>query len=210
LTAEFFGERVYELTPESIDTHELVWERYVNDWLRTSASAYWYKAERLITFVPDDSTLLGLTFVNQGEVRAKGLGLEAQMRIRGEARALVSYSLQSTVDQDTGAQLPNSPRHIAKARISLRGPTAQSFVSVEGQYLSSRGTLSGAEVSPAATVNVTLVQPLGPSWELTGSVRNIFDNQYLDPVSIQHLQEAIAQNGRTARIGLRWTLWTHQ
>jgi iron complex outermembrane receptor protein len=209
LTTEFFGERVNDLTPESIDTHELVWERYVNDWLRTSISTYWYKAEQLITFVPDESAFLGLTFANQGEVRAKGLELEAQMRIRGEARALVSYSLQSAVDQETLARLPNSPRHIAKARISFPGPMAQSFVSVEGQYLSSRDTLAGSKVSPAAIVNLTMVQPLGRSWELTGGVRNFFNARYLDPVSSQHRQDAIAQNGRTARIGLRWRLWTN-
>jgi iron complex outermembrane receptor protein len=208
-TTEFFGERVNDLRPESIDTHELVWERYVNDWLRTSMSTYWYTAERLIILVPDDSAFLGLAFVNQGEVRAKGLELEAQMRIRGEARALVSYSLQSAVNQDTLARLPNSPRHIAKARVSVPGPTAQSFVSVEGQYLSSRGTLAGSTVSAAAIVNVTMVQPLGPSWELTGGVRNIFGAGYSDPVSSQHVQDAISQNGRTARIGLRWSLWTN-
>ena len=205
----FFGERVNDLRPESIDTHELVWERYVNDWLRTSVSTYWYKAERLITLVPDDSAFLGLTFVNQGEVRAKGLELEAQMRLRGESRALVSYALQSAVEQETLARLPNSPRHIAKARISVPGPTDRSFVSVEGQYLSSRGTLAGSKVSAAAIVNVTMVQPLGRSWELSGSVRNIFDARYSDPVSTQHLQDAIVQNGRTARIGLRWKLWTN-
>ena len=209
LTTEFFGERVNDLRPESIDTHELVWERYVNDWLRTSVSTYWYKAERLITFVPDDSAFLGLAFVNQGEVRAKGLELEAQMRLRGESRALVSYALQSAVEQETLARLPNSPRHIAKARISFPGPTDQSFVSVEGQYLSSRGTLAGPKVSAAATVNVTMIQPLGRSWELSGSVRNIFDARYSDPVSTQHRQDAISQNGRTARIGLRWRLWTN-
>jgi outer membrane receptor protein involved in Fe transport len=38
-------------------------------------------------------------------------------------------------------------------------------------------------------------------------VRNLFDAEYSDPVSGQHRQEAIQQNGRTARIGLRWTLW---
>jgi iron complex outermembrane receptor protein len=209
LTAEFFGEGVKDLRPESIDTHELVWERYVNDWLRTSVSTYWYKAERLITLVPDDSAFLGLAFVNQGEVRAKGLELEGQMRLRGESRVLVSYALQSPVEQETLTRLPNSPKHIAKARISLPGPTARSFVSVEGQYLSSRGTLAGATVSAAATVDVTLVQPLGPSWELSGSVRNIFDARYSDPVSSQHRQDAISQNGRTARIGLRWRLWTN-
>lgn len=97
---------------------------------------------------------------------------------------------------------------MAKARISLPGPTNQSFVSVEGQHLGSRATLMGSKVSAAATVNVTLVQPLGRSWELSGGVQNIFDAQYSDPVSSQHRQDAIAQNGRTARIGLRWRLWT--
>ena len=38
-------------------------------------------------------------------------------------------------------------------------------------------------------------------------MRNLFNNKYLDPVSAQHEQEAIAQNGRTARIGLTWKLW---
>ncbi len=206
LTSEYFGERVSDLRPESIDTHELVWERYVNDWLRTSVSTYWYKVEQLITLAPDDSAFLGIAFVNHGEVRAKGLELEAQMRLGGEARALMSYALQSAIDQETHDRLPNSPRHMTKARISLRGPTRLSVVSVEGQHLSSRQTLAGLTVSAAATVNVSMIQPLGPAWELFGSVRNIFDAEYADPASSQHRQDSIPQNGRTARIGLRWKI----
>jgi outer membrane receptor for ferrienterochelin and colicins len=205
----FFGPGVDKLRPESIDTHELVWERYANDWLRTSVSTYWYKAKRMIVLVPDDEAFLGLTFVNQGEVRAKGLELEAQMRLKGESRALVSYALQSAVQQETLAGLPNSPRHIAKGRISVPGPTPRSFISIEGQYLSSRETLAGSKVSAAAIFNLSVVQPLGRSAELYGSVRNIFDAQYSDPVSAQHLQDSILQNGRTARIGLRWKLWSN-
>jgi outer membrane receptor for ferrienterochelin and colicins len=211
----YFGDRVYGLRPESIDTHEFVWERYVNDRLRTSVSSYWYKADRLINFALDDSTFLGVTFVNQGQVRAKGLELEAQLRLRGESRALVSYALQSAVDQQTHDELPNSPRHVAKGRISLPGPTARSFVSLEGQYMSSRatlarpgadGTLVAGRVSGAATANVTVVQPLGRTWELSGGIRNLFDNKYADPVSDQHVQDAVEQNGRTARIGLTWRI----
>jgi len=207
LNAVYFGDRVRSLRPESIDTHEVVWERYVNDRLRTSVSTYWYKADRLITTTLDDSTLLGVSFINQGQVRAKGLEIEAQMRFTGELRALVSYALQSAVDQQTHLELPNSSRHVAKARISLPGPTPRSFVSVEGRYLSRRTTLAGSEVAAAATVNLHVVQPLGRAWELFGGVRNLFDAEYSDPVSGQHRQEAIQQNGRTARIGLRWTLW---
>jgi len=209
LTAEYFGEGVNDLRPEAIDTHELVWERYVNDWLRTSVSTYWYKAEQLITLVPDDAAFLGITYVNQGSVRAKGLEVEAQMRLRGASRALVSYALQNAVQQGSLAGLPNSPRHIGKARISLPGPTKQSFVSIEGRYLRSRGTLAGFDVPAAATVNITMIQQLGRSWELSGSVRNIFDARYSVPVSSQHRQDTIPQNGRTVRIGLLWRLWAN-
>jgi iron complex outermembrane receptor protein len=207
LNVFYFGERVESLRPESIDTHELVWERYVNDWLRTSVSTYWYKADQLIALTVDDSAFLGVSYVNEGEVRAKGLELEAQMRLNGSSQALVSYALQSAVDRETHAGLANSPRHVVKARISLPGPTARSFVSVDGRYLSSRETTSGARVSAATAINVTLVQAIGASWELFGGVRNIFDARYEDPASSQHLQDAIPQNGRTARIGLRWRLW---
>jgi iron complex outermembrane receptor protein len=130
------------------------------------------------------------------------------MRLKGESRGVVSYALQNAVDQETHRRLPNSPRHVAIARISLPGPTAGSFVSVEGQYLSSRTTLAGSKVSAAATLNLTVIQPVGRTWELFGGLRNIFDAEYADPASSQHLQDTIPQNGRTARIGLRWKFWT--
>lgn len=204
LNTFYFGESVSTLRPEAINTHELVWERYVNDRLRTAVSTYWYKADRLITETPDPSTFLGTFFVNEGEVRAKGLELEAQLRLKGESRALVSYALQSAVDQQTHDDLSNSPRHVAKARISVPGPTRGSFVSIEGRFLSTRTTVIGSRVSAAANVNVHVIQPLGPSWEIFGGVRNVFDDEYSDPVSAQHRQDAIPQNGRTARIGVRW------
>jgi iron complex outermembrane receptor protein len=203
----YFGEGVNRLRPESISTHEFVWERYTRDTLRTSVSTYWYKADRLITLVPDDSAFFGGTFVNQGEVHAAGVELEAQLRLRRGAQAHFSYALQRTEDQDTQAELPNSPRHMAKARIAMPGPTRGSSFAAEGQYMSGRQTISGARLSPAATLNLNARQQLGRSWELTAAVRNLFDAQRSDPASSSHLQDSIPQNGRTARIGLTWTFW---
>lgn len=40
------------------------------------------------------------------------------------------------------------------------------------------------------------------------SVRNLFDAQFADPASDEHAVDAIQQNGRTARIGIRWKFWT--
>jgi iron complex outermembrane receptor protein len=126
----------------------------------------------------------------------------------------VSYAIQRAADHETGEELPNSPRHMAKGRISLPGPIRRSFISVEALYLSSRTTFPRPEtgnglytgkVGAAATANVNVVQPLGRDWEIRGGIRNLFDTKYLDPVSEQHLQEAVEQNGRTAHIGLTWT-----
>ncbi len=202
LTTFYFGESA--LRPESIDTHEFVWERYTNNWLRTSASAYWYKAEGLITLIADPSTRLGTAYVNEGEVRARGLEFEAQMRIRGGVQALTSYALQQVIDQDTRDALTNSPRHMLKARVSVNGPTDRSSIAGEALYFSSRTTLAGNTLSSATLVNLTMIQPIGRSFEVVGTVRNLFNEQYADPVSDLHLQDSIPQNGRTFLIGLRW------
>ena len=48
-----------------------------------------------------------------------------------------------------------------------------------------------------------MIKPLGRSFELFGTVRNLFDVDYAIPASDQHLQDTIPQNGRTFRVGLR-------
>jgi outer membrane receptor for ferrienterochelin and colicins len=203
----YFGARSQNLRPESIDTQELVWERYTNDWLRTSVSTYWYKAVGLITLVPDPSTLLGTAYVNQERVQAKGLELEAQMRLGAGLQGLASYALQRAEDVQTGAVLFNSPAQMAKLRLSVPGPSKRSFVSVELLSMSSRRTLGGNTLKPATTANVTMIVPAGNAFELVGVVANLFDVSYADPASATLQQDSIVQNGRTLRVGLRWRFW---
>jgi len=203
LNAYYFG--VPNLHPESIDTHEVVWERYTRNWLRTSISTYWYKAEGLITLTPDSSAFLGITYVNQGRVHARGLETEAQMRLMRGMQGLVSYALQGVTDQDTHETLTNSPRHMLKARATVHGPTAQSSISIEALHVSRRTTLARNSVPSATLANLTMIQPIGRSFELSATLRNLFNEQYSDPASDQNVQDAIAQNGRTVRVSLRWT-----
>ncbi len=206
LNTVYFGEGVTHLRPESIDTHELVWERYTGDWLRTSLSGYWYRANRLITQAPDDSTLLLTTYVNEGEVRARGLEFEAQMRLWKGWQATTSYALQRAIDRDTEVELPNSPRNMFKGRVTIPAWGPRSYVGIEGVYVGQRHTIRGLPVDGATTAHVTLTQPLTCSLTLVGTVRNLFDVAYSDPASSQHVQHVIPQNGRTARIGLRWSI----
>jgi outer membrane receptor for ferrienterochelin and colicins len=201
----YFGPSVASLRPESIDTHEVVWERYTADWLRTSVSSYWYKADNLITLraTDDPAAFLGVTYVNEGEVRAKGLEVEAQMRLWKGAEGHMSYALQEAIDQATGTTLPNSPRQMGKARVSapLFGPGSSLAVEVLG--IGRRQTISGNYAAAAATANVTLIKPLGQSLEFVGTIRNLFNVEYAVPASQEHVQDTIPQNGRTFRVGLR-------
>ncbi len=207
-TEYYFGAGVSSLRPETIDTHEVVWERYSGDWLRTSVSSYWYKAKELITLTStsDPDAFLGVTYVNEGEVRAKGLEFEAQMRLWHGAEGHMSYALQEATDQATGEILTNSPRQMGKSRVSasLFGPG--SSVAVEVLGIGRRQTVAGNTLGAATTANLTIIKPLGRSLELFGSVRNLFGLDYAVPASSEHVQDSIPQNGRTFRVGLKLRL----
>jgi iron complex outermembrane receptor protein len=203
LNTTIFGNSVLALRPETIDTHEFVWERYVNDWLRTSVSTYRYHANELITLVEDDANLIDTTYVNSGRVIAKGLELEAQARLRGRIQAMASYSLQQAQDVDQSMELPNSPRHLFKA--GATGPFAfgGSTISVQVLGMSGRQTVDGTRVGGAMTADATLNLPLTRAVVLSGSGYNLFDVQYDDPGSDVQRQELIPQYGRTLRVSLK-------
>lgn len=200
----YFGDQVELLEPEQIDTHEFVWERYTSDWLRTSVSGYWYKADRLITETLTDASFLGTTYVNAGEVRAKGLELESQMRLWKGAEGHLSYALQTATDQSTGLRLVNSPRQMLKGRISAPLLGADSSVALEVIAIGERLSVSRNHVPAATTANLTIIKPLGRSFELLGTVRNMFDVEYGDPASALHVQDTIPRNGRTVHVGFGW------
>ena len=201
----YFGERVLTLRPETIATHEVVWERYTADWLRTSVSSYWYNADRLITLIPDPTAFLGgSTYANEGEVRAKGLEFEAQFNGKGRLEGMLSYAVQKVTEAQGGGTLPNSPEHMLKVRGSVPLSTRGSSIAMETITIGPRMTLNGTTVPTATTANLTVVQPLNASFELFGTIRNLFDLAYADPASSALVQNVIYQNGRTFQVGLRW------
>jgi iron complex outermembrane receptor protein len=196
------GIRDVSLRPETIVTHELVWEQYLGKSLRTSMSAYSSNADRLISLITDDAG--ALTFVNHDGIRAQGLEFETEVRLKHGIQGVASYGRQRASDRNTRLPLTNSPGHLAKLRVSVPGPTPRSFVSTEVQYISSRRTLAARTVAPVTIANLTVIAPVGRSFELFAGMRNVFNQRGYDPGSEEHVQDAIQQNGRTVRLGLRW------
>jgi outer membrane receptor protein involved in Fe transport len=81
-----------------------------------------------------------------------------------------------------------------------------SSVALEVLGIGSRKTIAGNQLSATATTNLTITRSLGRSFELVGTVRNLFDVEYAIPASDSHVQDSIPQNGRTFRVGLRVTI----
>ena len=208
LNAVYFGDQVSLLRPESIDTHELVWERYVNGRVRTSASAYWYKADRLITNTLDDSTLLGVF------VRQPGSGACEGPRVRSpdasQGRSTDAGELRRSGRRGS-ADGPRAPQFAAARRQGTHQPAGADVPVVRVD----RGPVSQQPHHAGRPTGVRRGDPERPcrpaARTLTGSCSAVRKTssaiEYFDPVSGQHKQDAIEQNGRTARIGLSWKLW---
>ena len=83
----YYGTTPTDLQPEFVRTHEVVWEQYLGEWLRTSASTYRYTASQLITFqsIESDSLHGRFGFVNDGTIDASGVEIEGE--VRTEARS---------------------------------------------------------------------------------------------------------------------------
>jgi iron complex outermembrane receptor protein len=196
------GIRNPELRPETIATHELVWEQYIGKWMRTSVSGYTSDTDRLITLITGNDEVL--TFVNDGAVRAQGVEFESELQLARGVHALGSYSLQRATDKASRGRLTNSPSSLAQFRVSVPGPVQRSFLSSEIQYISDRRTLAGNTVAAATVMNATLIMPVGRPFELFAGVRDLFNERGYDPGSEEHFPDALQKNGRTFRVGIRW------
>lgn len=197
------------LLPESIATHEFVWEQYAGEWLRTSVSAYRSNARDLIVLreIELDPSLptsfSNLAFANHGELRAHGFELEAEVRTKRGLQLLGSATIQNAIDE-SNVRLVNSPAQAANLRGSA--PLFGGTWSAEVQYLGERKTLTGEALDTVFLAHASLSVPLGASLTLAATVRNLFAERYLDPASPEHDVNAIEQNGRALRVGVRWSL----
>ena len=201
------GVRDESLRPETVSSHELVWERYIGTWLRTSTSVYRNDVSSLLTLQADPTGVLDFIWTNHGQLRAAGVEVEGEWRFK-RLEGLGSYTIQRTQDRESGEGLTNSPTHAAKLRFSTPGLVPGATIAFETLYLGPRKTLGGHLASSATIANLTLVEPLGARLDLVGALRNVFDARYGDPGSAEHRQDIIEQDGRTFSVDLRWRFRT--
>jgi iron complex outermembrane receptor protein len=198
------------LEPETIATTEFVWEEYVGAHLRTGLSVFTYDARQLVeqrALTREQSDLgLGeiadLYFANAGRTKAHGVEGEVEGRWKSGVTARASYAYARAMDQAAGTPLSNSPSHLSKGELTLPMRAAASSLSASVRALSARRTLDGGSTPGFVLADLVSSTTLSRRFELGLGVYNLFDRRYADPGAEEHLQPAIAQDGRTVRVRL--------
>ena len=189
-----------DLDPETIKSTELVLEQGIGRHLNAIANVFYYRIDDLISLVTDPADDL-LVFDNLDDVETTGLGLELEGKWPDGWQGRVSYSYQDTDQKSSGDNLPNSPHHLFKTNLIAPAFSQRLFAGAEYQYVSSRKTLGPEDADAYSLVNLTLNAPdIWGGLSLAGSVYNLFDENYGDVGSEEHVQTEIPQDERTYRL----------
>jgi iron complex outermembrane receptor protein len=189
-----------DLKPETIRSTELVLEHALTPSQRIIASAYQNNVDNLIS-QQYDSAADRFYFDNMSSVRAKGYELEWSARLRHGIQTRMNVSWQNAEDKKTGSTIENSPARIFKANVSAPFMDDRLRAGLEVQGMSQRKSWSG-KAPGFALVNLTFLMPsLTKNVELSGSVYNLFERRYFDPVGEElNPVDRIEQNGRNFRL----------
>jgi iron complex outermembrane receptor protein len=188
------------LHPETAHTFEGSVERKLTDELTFIANLYDYRTRNLIQAAYLDAGLQ--PFRNSVNVGARGVEFELTGKPWTRLEATGSLSLQQTANPD-GSRLPNSPRQVAKLRMSTSLFREKLMLSASSQYLGARPTLAGAVVRPVYLTDITATtNHLTDQFEVQFGIRNLFDRAYDDPVALAVVR--MQGDGRSAFVKLIW------
>ncbi len=181
------------LNPETVDTYEIIVEQEITPAIKLAASGFHYTAKDLISqeMNPDGS----FQFYNVSRVKSDGLELGLEANWPGILKGDASYTYQDTRDEQSGQWLANSPRHMVK--VGTHVPLYRNLIFWSGQcrYMGNRLNRNGEDIGDAFIVDTSFSLEY-KKLNISASAFNLFDATYTVPVSGDHLQKVIHQNGR--------------
>lgn len=192
------------LQPEKIRTYEAVVDQYFLKNYRASLSLYRFEVDDIISQIPDATTNLGFSFFNDRGVTGHGVETEFEARFDNGVLGRVSYTIQKAEDA-FDREISNSPRQMVKAGLILPVYHERVFSGFELQYTSSALTISSRELDDYLLLNWNLYSKnLLPGLDMSFGIYNLLNTKYGYPGAEDHLQEMIAQNGRTFRVKMTY------
>lgn len=187
------------LQPETIRTYEAVADQYFCKNWRGSVSLFRNEIFDLIDTIDDANGFL--IFTNSTGAHVNGAEAEIEGKWDNGILVRASYTRQQAVNEADGSWLVNSPKNVFKTHLSLPLFRDKVFGSVELLYTSERETLLRDRTDAACVLNTTIYSHnLAPNLEVSASVYNLLNQRYHTPVGAEHLQDSLAQDGRTFRL----------
>jgi iron complex outermembrane receptor protein len=198
------------LGPESIRSAEFVVEQYIGDRYRLSASVFQNRIKGLIDQVPLSNGLL--QYQNLGSVRAQGTEITFARKWSSGLAAQCNYTYEHAIETELGtrSELDNVPANLLNLNVLVpflpKRPTDLTL-GIDLHYVSAARTLSGSHAPQFVLMNATLfARRLFKGLTLSGSVYNLLDSHYGYPGGIEHPEDILYQNGRSARLKLVYTI----
>ncbi|NOT10869.1 MAG: TonB-dependent receptor [Methylococcaceae bacterium] len=187
------------LKPEKLETVELILEHYFTSQIRAELNLFHTDISNIIFLTTLNNE--DLQHQNVGNIDSNGLEIQLEQLFDNGFQGRVSYSWQENRDKASRQRLSNSPEHMVKLNLIAPLWAEKVFAGYELQYMSGRKTPNGGHVGDYVISNLTVfTQNWIKGVELSAGVYNLFDEQYFDPASDAHRQNAIEQDGITFRI----------
>lgn len=193
------------LRPEKIQTTELVWEQDISAAFRLSASTFDNRITDLVGEQTDPSNGL-LFFQNSQKAHSRGVEVEIAGKVLHRIEGRISYTLQKTRDEETQVLLTNSPEQLVKMNVAASLFHRALSAGVELDFVDLRTAITGDSVPGRFLTNVTLAsREFAGGFRLSGSIYNLFNRAYSDPVGGEIVGSEVPQNGVDFRIKLTKT-----
>lgn len=184
------------LTPEKIQTYELIYEQLFLQHYKLTASGFHNNITKMIKAAPDDTDPAYSTFKNLNRATVWGAEGELEAKWQNGFSGRLSYTYQNAIDESSRTHLANSPRHLVKANLILPLIGEKLLSGIEMQYMGTRRTLAGSTAADHLITNLTLFsQKWIKGLECSFSIYNLLDKRFADPASEDHLQDTLQQNG---------------
>lgn len=192
------------LKPERIRSWEVDVERRFGKTYYVSGAGFLNQIDDLIQQSIDPLTGTPI-YTNSTRVQSKGMEYELGAKWPGGLEGSISHTIQDTRCELTGVDLPNSPRQLAKANLSVPLIQKKLFAGVDAQYTSRTRTVAQTQLGGFFLVNVTVFsRKITEKIDFSGGLYNLLNKQYADSGSVEHAEASIPQDGRSFRIKLTY------
>ncbi len=172
-----------DLKPETNESVELAFAWQPASDLQANLNLFRYRMKDILRFVQNPDTNI-ITAQNAGQQRGQGLEVELVWEASRSLRLSGNYALQRSIDEATGLDAGNAPRHHVYARADWRFMPGWTLNAQVNHVADRRREPSDTRpaIPDYQTVDLTLrKQKWKKDWDFAFTVRNLFDADAREP-----------------------------